>query len=251
MLGLLYSLVAYLAFLLTFSAFALFTDGILLPRTVDTGEPGALAPALAINVGVILAWGLQHSLMARQTFKDWLLRFVPAHLERSTYVLVASLGLLGVMLAWQPMSGVLWHVETGALMIGLWVVNGIAWVAVPVASFLIDHFEVFGLKQTFMRWRKQSYEHRGFVAPYVYRYVRHPMMTGILIAMWATPYMTVSHLVMAVGMSVYIYIGVHFEERSLVRELGQPYSDYLEHTPKFVPGLPDSQGAPAPASGDA
>lgn len=241
MFGFIYSVVAYVAFLAAFVVLVFFADGLLLPKTVDTGAPGSFALALAINIGLILAWGLQHSVMARQGFKDRLTRIVPKHLERSTFVLASSVVLFGIMAAWQPMEGVLWHVESSPLVIALWVINGIGWAGVPAVSFMIDHFDLFGLKQTFTHWRKRSYGQTGFVVPWLYRYVRHPMMTAILVALWATPYMTVSHLVLSVGLSVYIFVGVYFEERSLVRELGAAYSDYQAETPKFFPGLPGTK----------
>ncbi|MBW2462235.1 MAG: isoprenylcysteine carboxylmethyltransferase family protein [Deltaproteobacteria bacterium] len=244
MFGFIYSLVAYVAFLVAFAGLVFFTDGVLLPKTVDTGVAGQFGVALAINIGLILAWGVQHSVMARQSFKDRLTRILPEHLERSTYVLASSLTLAGLMLLWQPMEGVLWHVESQPLVITLWVVNGLAWAGVPLVSFMIDHFDLFGLKQAFTQWRRRSFERTGFVMPWLYRYVRHPMMTAILLALWVTPHMTVSHLVLALGMSVYIYVGVYFEERSLARELGQAYVDYRAKTPKFLPGLPGAGAGP-------
>ena len=232
------SVIAYLIFAAVYVALALFSGDILLPKTVDTGEPAGMTAALLANVGLLLAWGLQHSVMARQSFKDRLTRVVPEHLERSFYVLVSSLALVVLMLGWQPMAGTVWRVAPGPLATGLWVLFGLGWVTTLVASYFIDHFDVFGLKQTFSRWRKSTYQQRGFVAPALYRYVRHPMMTGLLIGFWATPHMTVSHLVLALGMTLYIHVGVHFEERSLLRELGPAYEDYQARTPKFFPGMP-------------
>lgn len=249
MFGFIYSLVAYVAFFAAFGALVFFADGILLPKTVDTGVPGSFGVALAANIGLILLWGVQHSVMARQGFKDRLTRIVPQHLERSTFVLASSLVLAILMLLWQPMEGVLWHVEATPVVVTLWAINALGWVGVPVVSFLIDHFDLFGLKQPFMRWRKRTYNQKGFVMPWLYRYVRHPMMSAILIAMWVTPHMTVSHLVLAVGMSLYIYVGVHFEERSLARELGRDYVDYQADTPKFFPGMGGTREA-TPASAD-
>jgi len=136
------------------------------------------------------------------------------------------------------MSGTIWQVESTAVTSAIWVVNALGWIGVPLVSFLIDHFDLFGLKQPFMHWRKRSYESKGFVMPSLYRYVRHPMMTAILVALWATPTMTVSHLVLSLGMTAYVYVGVYFEERSLARELGQAYVAYKRAVPKFLPGMP-------------
>ncbi|MDH5674937.1 MAG: NnrU family protein [Myxococcales bacterium] len=250
MFGFIYGILSYLVFLGVYLGLALFSDGLLLPKTVDSGEPGSFGLALAINVGLLLVWGLQHSVMARQSFKDRLTRVLPAHLERSTYMLVSSAALLLLMVAWQPMAGVVWHVESTPLASALWALGALGWVVVPVASLMIDHFDLFGLKQTFMHWRKRSYDAPSFRAPWLYRYMRHPMMCAFFVAFWATPHMSVSHLVLSLGMSLYIYIGVHFEERSLVRQLGQAYVDYQARTPKFLPKLGGAQ-APASATADA
>lgn len=252
MLGFLYSVVAYVAFFASFTALALFTNGLLLPKTVDTGEPGGLGLALAVNIGLLLAWGVQHSAMARQGFKDWLVRFVPTHLERATYVLASAIALTALLVFWQPMAGVLWQVEAPAAVVSLWVLNALGWFGVPVASFLIDHFDLFGLKQAFMQWRHKSFERKGFVMPWLYRYVRHPMMTALMVGLWAAPTMTVSHFALSLGLTVYVVIGVYFEERSLRRELGADYVTYQASTPKFLPRLAGrgSQGAvPIPVAG--
>jgi len=247
MFGFLYSVLAYVGFLGCFSYFVFFTDGVLVPKHVDSGQPGSLAAALAINLGLILLWGAQHSVMAREGFKRWLTRLIPAALERSTFVLASVAALCILMYGWQPLPGELWSVESPALVAALWGVNALGWAGVPVVSFLIDHFDLFGLKQPFMRWRKQSYEKKGFVLPLFYRYVRHPMMTAMLVAFWATPHMSVGHLLLSLGLSAYIAVGVHFEERSLARELGRPYRDYQKQVPKFLPG--PSALAAGPRSG--
>ena len=231
-------------------AFGLFTDGVVLPKNVDSGQAAALGSALAIDLALLLLFGLQHSVMARPAFKRWLTRFIPEPLERSTFVFVSALTLGGLMLAWQPLGGSVWRVESRPLAIALWTINALGWVGVPLVSHLIDHFDLFGLKQSFMGWRKQSYTKVGFVLPSLYRYVRHPMMTSFLLAFWVTPSMTVSHFVLALGMTLYIYIGVHFEERSLRRELGEAYGRYQDTTPKFVPRLRRS-GSAAPRASQA
>lgn len=244
MLGFLYSVFAYLAFLACFSGLGLFADGLLLPKTVDTGAPVGLARALTINLGLLLIWGIQHSVMARQGFKRWVTRFIPVHLERATYVLVSSLALLGLMLGWQPVAGVLWQVESTPLVVALWGLNAMGWLCVPLASFLIDHFDLFGLKQSFHQWRRGTYERKGFVMPWLYRYVRHPMMSALLVGLWATPYMTASHFGLSLGLTAYVLIGLHFEERSLRRELGEAYAQYQQRVPKLVPRLGGPSQAP-------
>jgi protein-S-isoprenylcysteine O-methyltransferase Ste14 len=241
MLGLLYSVASYLGFLAVYCYFAAFSDGVFVPKTVDTGHAHGALLALAGNVGLLLLFGLQHSVMARAGFKRVLTRVVPAALERATFVAVSSVALAAVMWLWQPMSGVVWHVDSPALATALWVVGAIGWLGVPLCSFMIDHFDLFGLRQAFRAFRKASVERSGFVTPLLYRYVRHPMMSAFFLAFWATPHMTIGHLLLSAGMSLYILVGVHFEERSLLYELGHSYEKYQAATPRFVPGRPSPQ----------
>jgi protein-S-isoprenylcysteine O-methyltransferase Ste14 len=246
MLGLVYSVVSYLAFLAVFVYFALFANGILVPKSVDSGSATELGLALAINVGLLLLWGLQHSAMARPGFKAWLTRVVPAHLERATYVMFSNLALGLLIWQWQPLHLELWHVESQAVAAPLWTINALGWLGVPACSFMIDHFNLFGLKQAWMAFRRQTVRQQsGFVTPLLYKYVRHPMMTSILVGLWVTPHMTAGHLMLSLGMSVYIMIGVHFEERALLRELGQAYRLYQAATPQFLP-----VGGPKPELSD-
>lgn len=246
MLGLVYSAVSYLVFLAVFVYFALFSDGVLVPKSVDSGTTTQLGLALTINVALMLVWGFQHSVMARPRFKAWLTRWVPVHLERTTYVMFSNLALGLLIWQWQPLHLELWHVESRALAAPLWTVNALGWLGVPVSSFMIDHFNLFGLKQAWAGFRRRSLgAQKGFVTPLFYKYVRHPMMTSILVAFWVTPHMTVGHLMLSLGMSVYIMIGVHFEEQALLRELGQAYRLYQTATPQFLP-----TGGPKPRLSD-
>jgi protein-S-isoprenylcysteine O-methyltransferase Ste14 len=191
--------------------------------------------------------------MARAGFKRALTRFVPEALERATFVLVSSLVLALLMWQWQPLPGVLWHVESPALSALLWTLSALGWLGVPVCSLMIDHLDLFGLKQAFSAFRRRSFERKGFVTPLVYRYVRHPMMSALLVGLWATPHMTLGHLLLSLGMSAYVLVGVHFEERALVRELGLAYVQYQASTPKFLPRLgtepaPSQRPSSAPSS---
>ena len=238
MLGLVYSALSYLAFLAVFSYFSLFSDGVLVPKSVDSGSAIPLGVALALDLGLLLVFGLQHSVMARAGFKRWLVRVVPAQLERATYVLASSLALALLIWQWQPWHLVLWHVESRFLQAPLWTLNALGWLGVPASSFMIDHFNLFGLKQALAAFRQQSLPQKGFVTPLFYKYVRHPMMTALLVGLWVTPYMTAGHLLLSLGMTVYIVIGVHFEERALTRELGRAYELYRATTPQFVPTRP-------------
>ncbi len=255
MFGLIYSIASYLGFLGTFVYFAWFSDGRGVPKHVDSGQPSALLWALLVDAGLILLFGLQHSLMARERFKRWLTRIIPSHLERATYVLASSLALLALMYWWRPLPALLWHVEGSTLCAVLWSINALGWLGVPLSSFMIDHFDLFGVKRAFNGFRRVSVERKGFVAPLLYKYMRHPMMSALLVAFWVTPHMTLGHLFLSLGMSAYILIGVHFEEQALARELGQPYWRYQATTPKFLPlGSPKTLEEPpasAPASGRA
>ncbi|HKU39413.1 MAG TPA: hypothetical protein VJR89_14745 [Polyangiales bacterium] len=235
MLGLIYGVSSYIAFLVVFVYFAFFSAGLLVPRSVDIGPAADLGTALLIDLVWIALFGLQHSLMARPEFKRRLTRSIPAHLERATFVLATSLVLIGLMWQWRPLPRILWNVDNEVVAIALWTLNALGWLGVPLSSFMIDHFDLFGLKQAVHGFRRTSYERTGFVTPMFYRYVRHPIMLSLFVGFWFTPYMTVGHLVLALGMSIYILIGVHFEERALLRELGSAYLHYQHTTPKFLP----------------
>jgi protein-S-isoprenylcysteine O-methyltransferase Ste14 len=236
MVGIFYSVLSYLGFLAVYCYFAAFSSGVLVAKSVESGHADNLGLALVVNLGLVLLFGLQHSIMARTTFKQMLTRLIPSSLERATYVFASSVTVAAVIWLWQPMDGVVWHVESSALSTTLWLASAIGWLGVPLCSLMIDHFNLFGLKQAFFAFRQRSTESSGFVTPLLYRYVRHPMMTSFFVAFWATPHMSLGHLLLSSGMSVYILIGVYFEERSLLRELGSPYAKYQATTPRFVPG---------------
>ena len=242
MLGIVYSFVSYLGFLLVFGYFAPFADGVLVPKHVDSGA--ASSGALLVDVALILGFGLTHSIMARPQFKRMLTRVIPSELERATYVLVATVMLALLIWQWRPLPTVLWNIEQPVLAALLWAANVASWAAAGVSTFLIDHFELFGLTQALAAFRRSSLQRRGFVTPFFYRYVRHPMMTAFMLAFWLTPRMTAGHLLLAFGMSCYILIGVYFEERALVRELGHVYLAYQHSTPKFLPFGGKKKAAP-------
>ena len=234
-----YSVVAYAAFLVSFSAFALFLADFLLPRTVDQGATSlSPAAAVAVNLFLVALFGVPHSIMARQGFKQRLTRLLPEPIERSTFVLVASLSLTVLMVAWQPMSSTVWQVSIPALQVLLWVVFVLGVVTVLVSTFLIDHFHLFGLKQTWSLLRGQELREAPFTTPFLYKAVRHPMMLGVLMVLWSTPRMTVGHLVLALGMSLYVFVGMVFEERDLLRAFGERYAEYCRQVPQVIPGWP-------------
>jgi len=224
-----YALVAYVAFLGTFAAFVLAATGLLpaIVPAVDGPPRQGAGPALAIDLVLVLAFGVQHSVMAREGFKRRLTRIVPEHIERSTFVLVSALCTAAIAFWWAPIAGDVWAVHGGT---GLaFAVHGFALAGfglVVVASFAFDHFGLFGLKQG---------GRPAFRTPALYRVVRHPMMLGVLVGVWAAPHMTSGHVVFAASLTAYILVGVHFEERSLLRELGESYARYRTEVPMLLP----------------
>jgi len=247
---LLFGLFAYAIFLPTFLYLIAFVGNLqvsglvewmpalewLVPYSISFGrESTYFLPALLINVALITLFGLQHSIMARSGFKDWLKQSLPASAERSVYVLLSSLVLIVLFWQWRPLSNLIWSVESQPGLGILWAVFAIGFGMVFIATFLIDHFELFGLRQIWSNFRNRPFTQSGFVTPAFYRIVRHPLYLGFLLAFWSTPFMTVGHLVFATGMTGYILIGIRFEERDLNRFLGDDYRRYQEQVPRLVP----------------
>ena len=231
-----YGLLAYALFNASFFYLAGFLQDFGVPKAINDGVQTATGLALSINVGLVFLFGFFHSLMARDSFKQRWTRIVPVDAERSTYVLQSALFLALAMWQWRPMPQVLWHVEgTLALaLVGLFCV-GVA--VLLISTFLIDHFELFGLKQVWFAGAGRQMPAAEFKTPLLYRIVRHPMQLGVLITVFSTPHMTVGHLVFAASMAAYVLIGLWFEERSLVREFGTAYEDYQRTTPMLLPRL--------------
>ncbi len=228
----------YAIFFATFLYLIGFVGNAFVPLTVDSGAPSAsLWLSLGIDVALIAVFGLQHSLMARPGFKRAWTRVIPAVAERSTYVLLSSLALILLFLAWQPIPTVVWEAESPAgrgLLTGLFL-TGVT--LVLYSTFLIDHFDLFGLRQVFLHFRRREYSEKRFATPSLYRFVRHPLYVGWFVTFWATPTMSVGHLVLALGMTAYILIAIPYEERDLARALGASYQRWRERTPMFVPRL--------------
>lgn len=212
-----------------------FLANLLGPYSVDKGSTAPFFPALLINVGLIVLFGLPHSLMARRGFKQWWTRIIPAAAERSTFMLQA--GLLALLLIWQwrAMPGVLWHIEQPLLNKLVWGLYWLGWLIAFLATLAINHFELTGLQQVYANLRGRKPRSVTFKVPFLYRIVRHPMQLGALIAFWAAPQMTVGRLVFALGMTTYILIGLYFEERDLVHHFGDKYRAYQQRTPKLLP----------------
>lgn len=237
--GLLYAGFAYLCFGIVVTAQALFLVGLWGPMHVDASIWPPLSPwlAAAIDIGLIALFGLQHSVMARPGFKRWFTRQVPAHLERSTYVLVASAVLALLLVAWQPLPAMVWRVSDVDAVLTLWLLFGAGWLLLVASTFMINHFELFGLAQAFRHWRNQPAPRDEFRTSWLYRYMRHPIYTGWLLTFWATPQMSVGHLLFAAGMSIYILVGIAYEERDLIAAFGDRYRDYRTRVPALIPGL--------------
>lgn len=198
-------------------------------------ETTTTAGALAVDAALVLLFGVQHSVMARQRFKDWWTRIVPPAAERSTYVLIAGL-LLGLLLwLWQPMGAVIWSVTNPMAKSAFWALFASGWLYLVAATFVTNHFDLFGLRQAWLHLRNRPYTPVPFVRNWMYRYSRHPMMAGILVGLWATPHMTADHLVLAVGLSAYIAIGVTFEERELAASFGDKYRRYSRDVGALLP----------------
>lgn len=233
----LYGIVCYLLFFPTFCYFIAFTGGILVPKTVDTGVSTPVLEAIIINIGLIALFGIQHSIMARQSFKRRITKVIPESMERSTFVLVSALLLALILWQWRPIHITIWEAKTQAGQIAMYTLYGLGWTIMLLSTFLIDHFELFGLKQVFKQFRARTIANPKFQTPWFYKLARHPMMSGFFIGFWATPHMTLGHLILALGFTTYILIGVHYEEKDLIKTFGQQYINYKKEMPKFIPGL--------------
>ena len=209
---------------------------VLVPHAIDSGgQPSPLVPAMAINLGLIALFGMQHSTMARMGFKAWLKRQLPAPAERSVYVLLSSLLLMLLFWQWRPLPVVLWSAGSDIGQAIGWTVFALGFGLVLLSTFLIDHFELFGLKQVWRHWFGRAETPANFVQPMLYRLVRHPLYLGFILAFWGGPVMTVGHCLFASAMTAYILIAIRFEERDLVRQLGDRYRDYRRQVPMLLP----------------
>src|SRR5215211_5069941 len=236
--SLLFSLVAYAIFFATFLYLIVFVGDIpIAGQTVDRGPDAPVAVAVLIDVALIALFGLQHSIMARQWFKRAWTRTVPEHLERSAYVLAASAALIVMFLLWRPIPNIVWDVTGTALEVPLWVLFATGWLIVLLSTFLINHFELFGLQQAWFHMRGREAKPPRFRQPLIYKWVRHPLYLGFLFAFWAASEMSAGHLLLAVGMSVYILIAIHHEERDLVSLFGKDYELYREQAGMLTPRL--------------
>ncbi|HYF31657.1 MAG TPA: NnrU family protein [Chitinophagaceae bacterium] len=234
-LSLLYGLVCYLAFFGTILYAIGFVGNLIVPKTIDSAPQVPLVNAILINGSLLLLFALQHSIMARPGFKKWWTTIVPEHLERSTYVLLASLCLMLLMWQWQPIGGMVWSTENETIKTVLLVLYLVGWAIVLLSTFLINHFDLFGLRQVWLYAAGKPYTHLPFRVPFLYKHVRHPLYLGFLIAFWATPVMTVAHLLFAALTTAYIFTAIQLEERDLHKVYGEKYGSYKKQVPMIVP----------------
>jgi methanethiol S-methyltransferase len=236
MLSFAYGLAAYLFFAATFLYAIGFTGNVFVPKSIDTGPAGPLAPAILVDLALLGLFAIQHSVMARRGFKRWWTRIVPPAVERSTYVLAATAALALLLWQWQPIATpVIWRVESPAVVMMLQAIFWLGWAVLLVSTFLIDHFELFGLRQVYARLTGREIPEAQFRTPLLYRHVRHPIYLGFLLAFWAAPVMSAGHLLFSIGSTGYILIGIWFEERDLVAQFGDRYRVYRQQVGMLLP----------------
>jgi methanethiol S-methyltransferase len=238
----LYGALAYLLFLGTFLYAIAFVGNLPMHKTIDSGEAGPLVPALIINTLLLGLFAIQHSVMARPAFKRWWTKLVPEPVERATYVLLASLALILLYWQWRPMPDLVWSVTNPAGVMVMHAIFWTGWAVLLISTFLINHFELFGLRQVYARLRGQAIPAPVFRTPFFYKRVRHPIYLGFLLAFWATPSMTMGHLLFAIATTGYILIGIYLEERDLIALFGDQYRRYREQVSMLIP-LPGRKAA--------
>jgi methanethiol S-methyltransferase len=234
---LLYGLVVYLFFVATFLYAVGFSGNIVVPKSIDTGGAAVpLAEALAVDLLLLGLFAAQHSVMARRSFKRWWTRIVPPVAERSTYVLAATLALALLLWQWRPIgTPAVWRIESDIGAQIVWGIFWLGWAVLLLSTFLIDHFELVGLRQVFARVAGRTPPEQEFRTPLFYRYVRHPLYLGFLLGFWATPVMTAGHLLFSIATTGYILVGIAFEERDLIARFGEPYRTYRSQVGMLLP----------------
>jgi len=232
---LLYGAMVYLFFLVTFLYTIGFVEGIPGIKAIDNGPTDGVWTSLTVDVLLLGVFAVQHSVMARRGFKRWWTGFIPPAVERSTYVLAASLAVALLLWQWRPIPSIVWAVDNPSGWILLYLISALGWVTLLTSTFLINHFELFGLQQVFNYWRGARVEPAAFKTPALYKYVRHPLYLGFILAFWATPRMTQGHLLFAAATTAYIFVGIFFEERDLIAHFGDEYRRYRQRVPMILP----------------
>lgn len=232
----LYGILSYLIFLVAFLYSVGFAGNMLVPKNIDSGQESGMAYSIVINLLLLSLFALQHSIMARPAFKQWWTKIISPVIERSTFVLLTSLILLLIFWQWRPMTGIIWDVQNPTLILVIQAIFWLGWLIVFLSTFMINHFHLFGLDQVFNNFRNQKPTGLKFKESFFYKFVRHPIMTGFIIAFWAAPTMTYGHLLFAAVTTVYILIAVKYlEEKDLEKEIGEPYKDYQKRVPMLIP----------------
>jgi protein-S-isoprenylcysteine O-methyltransferase Ste14 len=234
-----YGVVCYVIFLATFLYAIAFVGDFFVPRTLDGPRTSPLLLGIAVDAVLLTIFAMQHSIMARKWFKERWTRIVSPVVERSTFVLAASLALILMFWQWRPLGGTVWSVSDPAGRAVLYALFAFGWTLVLVATFLINHFDLFGLRQVWLAMLGRPYTRLSFGTPGPYRFVRHPLYIGFFFAFWSTPTMSFAHLLFAIATTGYILVAIQFEERDLVREYGSTYEDYRRRVPMLVPRLTD------------
>lgn len=231
-----YGVISYTLFFVVFNYAILFIGNIMVTPSLDSVGHGNVIQALLIDVGLLTVFALQHSIMARPAFKRLWTKVIPKPIERSTYVLVATVILAAIMYFWQPLGGVIWKITHPVAVSALYALFAIGWSILFLASFQINHFDLFGLRQVWLYFRGKPYTYLPFKTPWLYRYMRHPLYVGLMIGLWAAPTMTVAHLVFALLCTGYILVGARLEEKDLENALPE-YRQYKKEVPMFMPKI--------------
>ena len=234
---LLYGVVVYAVFFATFLYLIGFFGNLLVPKGIDGALEVPLWQGILTNVLLVVLFAVQHSIMARPWFKKWWAKFIPEPIERSTYVLFTVLVLAALFFFWQPLGGIVWAVEDSYLSGALWAMFGLGWTILLVSTFLINHFDLFGLRQVWLYFLGKPYTHLKFRIPLFYKWVRHPLYLGFVLAFWAAPVMSISRLFLAVTFTLYILKAIRWEEKDLLQHFGEKYRQYSERVPMILPSF--------------